>query len=974
MPLLGVTTNSRAAWGKPEVKVAFGVGMLEDLEKIEAATVTEAVAALSGPATQTPAHVPWWEATPGMRPNPKPRTKEEAQTKVQIVPPPLPGRAAAVSSPTRPKSALKGAGRASSPAKQVPDPPFSVTTTSDGCYQLTPPSSDPAFSAPVSDFALKITLLSARNLFYLADPSKPNTFVVSLNILGSSIRTDLFVVRTAGPRVFTEADCVASFAPEIATIKLRAAPGVLRRWLRQGLEELPVKLCRLTRDEKPETVAVAEVGVGGELADRLEFELAAKATVRASYAFSLPDGSAPNAPEDAPPSVEVMVAIEHRASKRFFNFLDDLEQAQSIESKPSGQRLCSSLSQPSHRSKTPSPEEPPHRFRISVDIRAVRDLHANQHIYLRYHYPPLGSPSPFTLHPALSTGPTAGAEVPILEGGFASYDVQLSPVRLDTYLSGLPLEMEVWIRDPAERSKDSLLGNVRISMERFSDEAEHKLMAVKRTIDGREVASKIWDSWHRIENGGRKRGEIRLLLAVEDFGQAGREDSERQARPRDKQVQLQVREEARAASPTRRSPDDIGPADISFALSEGTAKPVLRRQPKPHRLQAVSPGPPTLDEATSTRTLAGDSAEQHGFELARAPRSAGSESKSHQLGWEADMVIRLEAESRARETERERQFQKKLQHVTEVEERNNTLYAQLLERERAVQRAEDEAQRILMDLEREKERQEREWDDRAKRWDETRAHHANLERARLEMAEERIRRTEKDREDAEEARRRSEREMQRLQARILEQQHQLLQLQQVTTGKDLHVDTTAIAAAAASAASSSAEIAFLTTELHRMEARCEDLSHRLEKERAAAQHYRNRYGMALAKLGEYRRLANNFGRSRSLSRDPEPDSHSKMVELGSIRKELDDLRRSINPDRFAQADSVSAIESRPVTRANTETRSRGLNGSSTKDEWDEALDAEIGIAEETFPVDRNLGDGVVWDSDAGSRGLGSGDV
>lgn len=951
VPLAGVAgSSSRQVWGKPEVKVAFGVGVLEDLENLEAMTVTEAASKLPGVSKPTPIPHAWWENTP--KP-PKPKLQRHLHSEDSPLPlPPLPAQQPnsrlprATSSPAKTKGLQyqRGISRPPSPAKAVAEPPFTVLATLDGCYQIIPPSTDSASTVPMSEFSLKLAIVSARNLVYLVDPSKPNAYAISFDILGTTVRTDQFPIRHAGPRAFVEADSIAAFPPEVAKIKLRAAPIVLRKWLREGLGVLRVSLVRIGRAEGPEVVAVSDIVVGAELAARLDSDLAAKASFKASYAFSQPDGSEPEAPEDTKPSVEISADIEHRPSTRFFDFLDGLEAPQPIEQRESRSvspnfNLANpgplpppiQTSPPKSRSKAPSPEEPQHRFRVSVDLRAVRDLKANQTVYLRYQYPPLGTPAPFTVHPAISTGPAAGAEIAVPEGGFDAYDVDMQPVRLETYLSGMPLIVELWSRDPEGRNKDVMLGAAKIVLARFIAGMEGSVAPVKRAVGGREVVCKVWDTWHRIEEAGRKRGEVRVLIAVEDFGRSDDQPPRSAATASQKQMLTETKETVRAASPERK------PAEHNeIVVSEGVAKH-LQRKHKLSKLEKPTAQLTLFDEMTSTETLTPPSEALP--PLSTVPAATNTMVLATQLDlvrkadtkaileWETDLILRLEAESREREAERERAYQKRMQQLAEREDKCNSLYKQLIERERAVQRAEDEAQRILVDLEREKERQEKEWDDRCRRWDETRAHHANLERARLEMAEERIRRAEKDREEAEETRRRSEREMQRLQNRVLEQQHQLLQLQQVGVGKDSQVDAKAIVAAAASAASSSAEVTYLTGEVNRMEVKCQDLDRRLVREKQAAAHYKEKYRLALRKLGEYKHRYRNssveFGMEGYVS--------NSRMELEEIRRELDHLRRSVVFDD-------SERDTRPVTRANTETRSRGLDGGSLRGEdWDDLL-------------------------------------
>jgi hypothetical protein len=479
------------------------------------------------------------------------------------------------------------------------------------------------------------------------------------------------------------------------------------------------------------------------------------------------------------------------------------------------------------------------------------------------------------------------------------------------------LEIEVWSKDPSANRSDTLIGTAMVSMRKLVDGE-----GVERMVRGTEVVSRVWEGWVRVEGKrGKKKGEVWVGVGVEDCGVVEKGEKKKEEKV-----------ERRARSSERRT---LQEPDLS-GVSEGTMKHLARRGKKEKE-------PRQFDEMTSTVTLA---AEIVSNEVVRQ----GQSQTQHQRDQNTPVPSERESELALLLEDRERALQRRVAQIAEKEDSSNALYSRLLERERAVQRAEDEAQRILVDLEREKERLEREFDDRSKRWDETRAHSKELERARLEMAEERVRRVEKEREEAEEGRRRVERERERLQSRLVDMQVQLMQAQNQPGKEHREPDKGALAVAV--------EVAQLTAELHRAQAICEDVGRRLERERQAAAHYKERYRAAVHKLGEYKRAIGHIEYAPSGS----VGSDRRLAELEELRRELDYLRQTA----LAEGD-----RDRPVTRANTETRSRGLDADA--DEWDEGespvddLQAEEYPGEEDSPLDsaeNGLGRGLPADNNS----------
>ncbi|KAI9031196.1 hypothetical protein DFJ74DRAFT_764296 [Hyaloraphidium curvatum] len=820
VPLAGA---ARSEWGRPEVRLAFGVGVLGDAV---AGSVTEAAAAVATRgADRSPQPPPaWWDA---------PRSAAGARpTTLPPLPPPAPvGRSPPRRAAQRPQT--------SPPRAQHTRPaelPFTVLAADDGVYELIPPPGHPALSSPEDriEYTLRIGILSARGLQRLvADPtdfSQPNAYSLSIDLLGTVVRTNVFPL----PR--TGSHATAPFPPEHATVRLRASPAALLAWLPAGLGPLAVHLRRADRSSL--SIAEATVPAGDALASRLDPSGGGRAELRGTYPLG-------------PASVEVSISLESRP-RRFFSFLD------------------SDPPTPAERAPTPPPptDAAPHRYRLTLDLRSLR------------HFTPCTSVTLTARHPLLppreaaaTAGPDGAADLPASRHPAAR---ELPPARLESLLS-LPLEIEASVGGRP-------LGTATVRAEVMSKGW------VARTVEGKEVRSRVWDAWVAV--GG---GEARVAIGVDDFGPV--------AEPRD---------EGHAHAPARASHHEAE----EVSVGHGVARHVERKGRRGRK-----------DEATGTE---GEERASAG-ELVAAPAPQVDVAPAEEARMHAPPPL---PRPRTTSGEAARAIERRMRRLAEAE----ALHTQLQDRERAVRRAEDEAQRVLVDLERERERQEREWDERARRWDETRAHAAQLERARLEAAEERVRRAEREREEAEEGRRRCEREMARLQARVLEQQHQLLHAQAPPAPRT--ADPGAVAAAAASAVASAAEIARLAAELRRSELRCEELERRLEREAVVSRHYRARYAAVAGRLAEHRRAAVGVtGRFRpaastgSLAEDPDAFAAAHGLEqLEDLRRELEELRRS--------AAGRAEAERRPVTRANTETRSRGLDGGSLRDEWDEVFGEE----------------------------------
>lgn len=85
-----------------------------------------------------------------------------------------------------------------------------------------------------------------------------------------------------------------------------------------------------------------------------------------------------------------------------------------------------------------------HKFRVSVDVRSVRDLTRNYNVYVRYAHPLFGAHAPFRSRPPVGVAKNTEC---LLPHSFCAYEFEMEVAQLWAALKEDPLILEVMHRD-----------------------------------------------------------------------------------------------------------------------------------------------------------------------------------------------------------------------------------------------------------------------------------------------------------------------------------------------------------------------------------------------------------------------------------------------------------------------------------------------------------------------------------------------
>ena len=162
-------------------------------------------------------------------------------------------------------------------------------------------------------------------------------------------------------------------------------------------------------------------------------------------------------------------------------------------------------------SRSSANETVPRRFRLSVDLRSIKNIGRPGTIYAKYTYPEIGATSAVRTRPPVRL--STGTEV-LLPHGYCMFDFGMTPRDLQSLVSVKPLAIEVWIKD--KYKNDELLGIATIPLAQilqakqfFRDPKTRKTYATlamlrsqqkasSKTLGGRVVIVRAHDQYYTI--------------------------------------------------------------------------------------------------------------------------------------------------------------------------------------------------------------------------------------------------------------------------------------------------------------------------------------------------------------------------------------------------------------------------------------------------------------------------------------------
>eukprot|EP00474_Spongospora_subterranea_P010084 CRZ10542.1 hypothetical protein [Spongospora subterranea] len=155
-----------------------------------------------------------------------------------------------------------------------------------------------------------------------------------------------------------------------------------------------------------------------------------------------------------------------------------------------------------------------HHYRISVDLRSVRDLDRSGLVYARYVYPLFGDSETVATHPAVQF--ELNHEV-FLPNSFCAFELDMKPTELERVLSEDPFVVEVIAKN--EDQTESVIGLATLNMTEL-------LSAPRVSVETGHV--RAVDIWVPIFNSGLSNfpsrdiqlaGSLRCTVFLEDFGE-----------------------------------------------------------------------------------------------------------------------------------------------------------------------------------------------------------------------------------------------------------------------------------------------------------------------------------------------------------------------------------------------------------------------------------------------------------------------
>eukprot|EP01135_Chromosphaera_perkinsii_P005253 Nk52_evm3s328 gene=Nk52_evmTU3s328 len=153
-----------------------------------------------------------------------------------------------------------------------------------------------------------------------------------------------------------------------------------------------------------------------------------------------------------------------------------------------------------------------HHFRVSVDLRSIRNVSFNMaQAYLRYTYPYFGSPAPVFTNPPVEV--RKGVEY-LMPQAYCGFEFASSAAGLADHISTNPLTVELWHKD--KYMQDVLLGIAKVNLGEVLGEE-------KTRAQGEMSWMQTHDSYIAVIAFERsdvitKVAEVRCIISLEDIG------------------------------------------------------------------------------------------------------------------------------------------------------------------------------------------------------------------------------------------------------------------------------------------------------------------------------------------------------------------------------------------------------------------------------------------------------------------------
>ena len=354
-----------------------------------------------------------------------------------------------------------------------------------------------------------------------------------------------------------------------------------------------------------------------------------------------------------------------------------------------------------------------HQYRFSVDLRAVRDFQPKSaNVFFKYYYTPFGTSAPSITHPPASL--VKSSQDALLPHSFCAFEFVMSPERLAIYFDAVPLVIEMWHKD--EFAKDVPLGISTLNLA--------TVLQQKPKIMGEEAKASVYslDTFYLVsasghdEDGCKKVADLRVVLALEDFGP----------------VEEEFVEPAPASSTVP-------------AQSESKVKQAPSGNELPKTIQTKTAGP---SEARRDTLPIHDTPEYKvAFELELYRQEEEKKFRAHLQAREADLLSQLVNEWKKRESERESTLKRKMDEIKVLETQFQNLITDLEARERKIDQGEEDLVHRRQDVEREFDRRIEEARDATRRLQEEFKHRIEIEKQKTADLEAQKTRVVKERED-----------------------------------------------------------------------------------------------------------------------------------------------------------------------------------------------------------------------------------
>lgn len=361
----------------------------------------------------------------------------------------------------------------------------------------------------------------------------------------------------------------------------------------------------------------------------------------------------------------------------------------------------------SYNSLSPNMTHNWRQYRMSIDLRSIRDFRlSSAKVYLKYTYLPFGTSSPILTHPA--TDLTKGTNDVLLPHSFCAFEFVMNSERLQTYLEGVPLTVEIWHKDTF--LKDSLLGTATVDLSAVwkaplvADVEELGLdPSTSGTIRSIESFVDVTGA-----SSFKKIAELRIALALEDFGVVAEPD------------QQELQENAAAGKKSfSKTVQFYGGSDHTPTLATSN-----------YRADVVDDG-----DAQSVVSVRETPEYKVALELEMWKRAEEEKFMEALKERERISAQKLSEEWKQRERDRDEILKRKVEDFKTLEQQMQKLLLELEDREKSVEAGEHDLDIRRQDLERDYNRQLEEARDASRRLHDEYKHMLDLERQKTAEAE-----------------------------------------------------------------------------------------------------------------------------------------------------------------------------------------------------------------------------------------------